>query len=199
MKLKEIYLASNNCHKKVEMAAIFNNLQLILPSERALHFECKETGKTFCENALLKAQALYKLCRQPVLADDSGLCVAALDGKPGIFSARFGSELPNPPKNDNERNTYLLSLLKPGQRHEACFVCALVILFDEYRFYLVQETVNGFIIDSPRGNNGFGYDPIFYLPELDKTMAELPLAIKNKYSHRSRAASKIKYLLENSI
>ena len=199
MKLKEIYLASNNRHKKEEMAPIFNNLELVLPSEKSLDFKCEETGNSFFDNALLKAQTLYKLCQKPVLADDSGLCIAALDGKPGNLSARFGSDLPKPPKNDFERNSYLLSLLKPGLRYDACFVCALVLLFDEYRFYAVQETVKGLIIDSPRGSNGFGYDPIFYLPELDKTMAELPLAIKNKYSHRSRAAQKIKFLLENTL
>jgi XTP/dITP diphosphohydrolase len=194
--ITELLLASNNAHKKTEIAQALPGYTLLLPRDKNIRFECEETGTTFVENALLKARALFALCRSPVLADDSGLCVSALGGSPGVVSARFGSELPSPPRDDRERNAYLLSLLPRAQKHEAFFVCAMVVMFDEHRFACVQETVQGLIIDSPAGELGFGYDPVFFVPELGKTVAQIPLALKNSFSHRGRAAARIRLLLD---
>ncbi len=195
MKITELLLASNNRHKRIEIAAALPDCVLSLPGEKGIRFDVEETGATFLENALLKARALYTLARAPVLADDSGLCVASLGGRPGVYSARFGFDLPKPPANDAERNAYLLSLLPRGERHAAFFVCAMVLLVSEYRFYTAQETVEGVIVHEPKGSSGFGYDPVFFVPEKGKTIAELPLEEKNSFSHRGRAAARIRALV----
>ncbi len=197
MKIAEVLLASNNRHKKTEIAAALPGIAISLPAEKGIGFDVEETGTTFLENALLKARALFAAAQTPVLADDSGLCVASLDGRPGVYSARFGSDLPTPPANDVERNAYLLSLLEPGQRHEAFFACAMVLILSAHRFFVVQETVEGLIVHEPRGTSGFGYDPVFFVPEKGKTIAELPLEDKNSFSHRGRAAARLRALLES--
>jgi XTP/dITP diphosphohydrolase len=199
MKITELLLASNNRHKKIEIAAALPGYTIQIPEEKGLKFECEETGATFLDNALLKARTLYAQAGVPVLADDSGLCVESLGGRPGIYSARFGFDLPQPPANDVERNTYLLSLLPPGDGHRAFFVCAMALVLSDYRFFAVQETVAGLIVAQPRGSSGFGYDPIFYVPERGKTIAQLPLEIKNQFSHRGRAARRIAALLDGGV
>jgi XTP/dITP diphosphohydrolase len=132
-----------------------------------------------------------------VLADDSGLCLPVLDGRPGVYSARFGDDLPAPPQNDAERNAYLLSLIPRDSRPEAFFVCAMVLLVSEYRFFAAQETVSGVITHQPRGSGGFGYDPVFYLPARGLTVAEIELKEKNTFSHRGRAVGRIRAILES--
>ncbi|MBN1523924.1 MAG: RdgB/HAM1 family non-canonical purine NTP pyrophosphatase [Spirochaetales bacterium] len=199
MKIEQIVIATNNAHKKDEIAAALSGTTVLLPGDFGISFNHEETGTAFVENAIGKALTLYKQVNKPVIADDSGICVPVLDGKPGIYSARFGSELQNPPQNDNERNSYLLSLLPAGGPHEAFFVCSMVLMLNEYRFFVVQETVHGELIHQPKGNKGFGYDPIFFIPELGKTAAELTMEIKNQYSHRGRAVKKIKSLIESEI
>ncbi|MCL1815917.1 MAG: non-canonical purine NTP pyrophosphatase [Treponema sp.] len=216
-----IWLASGNKHKQQEMAAIFAANTLRLPSEAGISsFDPEETGSTFAENALIKARTLYRLLKTapaaapgripagPVLADDSGLCVDALGGRPGIYSARYHGKdswdgdgnfrmaSGKPEKlTDSERNALLLEELaawqSAGSGLRSCrFVCAMVLLFSPARFYLVQETLEGEIVASAaeiRGAGGFGYDPIVYLPELGRTVAELSEEEKNRRSHRGRA------------
>ncbi|MBN2353301.1 MAG: RdgB/HAM1 family non-canonical purine NTP pyrophosphatase [Spirochaetales bacterium] len=197
MKIDAALLASNNRHKKIEIAAALPGLIISLPADKGIEFDVEETGATFLDNALLKARALFAAAKTPVIADDSGLCVASLDGRPGVYSARFGFDLPAPPADDAERNAYLLSLLPRGRRHEAFFVCAMVLLLSEYRFFAAQETVEGLIVHEPRGSSGFGYDPVFFVPEKGKTIAELPLEDKNSFSHRGRAAARIRANIES--
>jgi XTP/dITP diphosphohydrolase len=165
------------------------------------------------ENALLKARALFRLRGAgPVLADDSGLCVDALDGRPGIYSARYsgrsggpcsdrdeGHGADRPPDkgaklSSEERNRLLLEELGDNPRRTARFVCAMVLLFDENRFACVQETLEGELVGG-RGQGGFGYDPILYLPERGRTVAELGEEEKNRISHRAKAARAIAQLL----
>ncbi len=143
-----------------------------------------EEGSTFEDNAVLKAAFAAKHSGMPTLADDSGLEVAALGGEPGVYSARYGSK-----KTDTERNVYLLERLKgipPGQR-KARFVAVLVIAYPDGYMELYRGETEGEILEAPRGEWGFGYDPLFYLPEVGKTFAEMTLEEKAMYSHRGKA------------
>jgi XTP/dITP diphosphohydrolase len=212
-----IWFASGNIHKKQEIAALFPGYDILLPAEAGIPFDPEETGAAFSENALLKARALYRQLADvrppdlrragPVLADDSGLCVDALDGRPGIYSARYagrdGAGLPAGKKPDAglsapERNALLLEELGDNPNRKARFVCAMVLLWDESRFVAVQETLEGELAHpgEDRGAGGFGYDPIFYLPSRKVTVAELSETEKNRISHRGKAARIITKLLE---
>lgn len=197
-----ILLATNNKHKKQELSQIMSGVTLKTPDEIGIDFDCDETGATFAENSLLKAQTLYKLTGRPVIADDSGLCIEALGGAPGIYSARYGSPEGGPDLESGERNSFLLENLKefsgPAQR-KATFVCCMTAILGDYRIYSVQETMEGRITDVPYGKGGFGYDPVFFLPEKGMTVAELPENEKNKISHRGRAAEKLGRLLEGAF
>jgi XTP/dITP diphosphohydrolase len=191
-----IWFATGNAHKKKELAAILSGHTIKIPPDGGIaDFDPAENGTTFLENALIKAQALYRLVKQPVIADDSGLCVDALEGRPGIYSARYGSEegvsLTSP-----ERNALLLRELGDHPRRTARFVCAMVFLAREDRFYAVQETLEGEIIREERGRGGFGYDPILYLPDMGCTVAELSEETKNRISHRGKAGKVIDLALK---
>ena len=147
--------------------------------------EVEETGKTFAENAALKARAALLRTGLIALADDSGLEVDALDGWPGVYSARFAGE----PKDDELNNDKLLHLLEsvPDDKRMARFRCALVIATPDGKEYLTEGSVEGRILTQRRGKGGFGYDPLFFVSEFARTMAELNLAQKNKLSHRALA------------
>ena len=185
--VKDIVLATGNEHKKREISSIFPGIRFQLPAELGIVFDLPEEGSTFFENAYAKARFLFDRTGKPVLADDSGLCVSALGGGPGIYSARYGSNPAGPRLSAEERNGYLLSNLKGVADRRAAFVCCMVLIVDEYRFFSAQETVPGAITDSPSGSGGFGYDPVFYMPRFGKTMAELGEEEKNRVSHRGRA------------
>jgi XTP/dITP diphosphohydrolase len=185
-----IWFATGNAHKRGELAAILPQAELRLPSDAGLSFDPAETGATFLENALIKARALYRLVREPVIADDSGLCVDALGGRPGIRSARYGSE-DGRILSGAERNSLLLRELGDTPKRGARFVCAMVLLLAEDRFFAAQETLEGELLREQRGTGGFGYDPILYLEEQACTVAELPADIKNKLSHRGKAARQL--------
>jgi XTP/dITP diphosphohydrolase len=158
-------------------------------------FDCDETGTTFLANARLKAETLYAQVKRPVLADDSGLCVKALDGGPGIYSARYGSE--NGKKlSDTERYELLLKNLEGVEDREAHFVCAMVLIMAPYREFAVQETFDGRIAEAPFGGGGFGYDPVFIDALSGKTAAELTADEKNLVSHRGKAGKAMAALLE---
>ena len=194
-------LATNNQHKKQELQQIMKNISLVTPGELGIEFDCDETGSTFLENSMLKAQTLFKLTGKPVIADDSGLCVDGLDGAPGIYSSRYGSN-GGPELESPERNNYLLSnmkALKGAEKRSAAFVCCMSAIIDEYRCYSVQERMRGYITDEPFGAGGFGYDPVFFLPQYNKTVAELSDAEKNAVSHRGQAAARLDLLLKDCI
>jgi XTP/dITP diphosphohydrolase len=190
-----IWFATGNPHKRAELAGILSDYVIAIPSEAGItDFDPKESGNTFLENAFIKAKALYVRLKEPVIADDSGLCVDALNGMPGIYSARYGSERGGK-LSDQERNRLLLKELGNNPHRKARFTCAMVLLFREDRFVIVQETLEGEIIREERGTGGFGYDPILYIPEQGRTVAELSQEEKNRMSHRGKAGRRIKALL----
>ena len=182
----KVILASKNQHKLTELSAILSQLgfEIALESEYGLDIDVEETGTTFEENSFLKADAVMKASGLPVLADDSGLMVDALDGAPGVYSARYGHKA-----SDKERTAYLLENMKdvPEERRGAKFVCVITCLFPDGRKIVARGECPGVIARAPHGENGFGYDPVFYLPELGMTNAELPSEQKNAISHRARA------------
>ncbi|SPF49775.1 Non-canonical purine NTP pyrophosphatase [Candidatus Desulfosporosinus infrequens] len=151
--------------------------------------DVEETGETFADNAALKARAAVRRTGLIALADDSGLEVDALNGAPGVYSARYAGE----PKDDGRNNDKLLHLLEttPDDKRTARFRCALVMATPFGKEYLTEGAVEGRILRERRGLDGFGYDPIFYLPEYERTMAELTLAEKNNISHRAQAFRKV--------
>ena len=187
----EFLLASNNVHKHQEFVRLFPGIRILVPRELGLEFDFEETADTFLENAFGKAMALYHAAKRPVIGDDSGLCVHALGGEPGIFSSRYGSAAGGVVLDAPRRNAYLLDRMEGIQDRAAYFVCCLVLVFEESRFVAVQETVHGSIAEGPRGENGFGYDPLFIVPGHGKTIAELPDQVKDSISHRGLAARRI--------
>lgn len=186
--MQQFVLASNNEKKIKEFKALFSDQNIEVRSQKEFAIgEVPETGLTFVENALIKARHVAKLTGLPALADDSGLVVPALNGAPGIYSARYAGE-----SHDDLANIELLlknmAQLQNEQR-AAYFVCTLVYLhhFDDPMPIIVQSTWHGTILTELKGEHGFGYDPVFYLPELNKTAAELLDSEKNQRSHRAQA------------
>jgi XTP/dITP diphosphohydrolase len=153
-----------------------------------------ETGKTFEENAKIKARAYARISNLTTIADDSGLEVDALKGAPGIYSARYAGEKAS----DSQRNEYLLAKLAdvPWEERKARFQCVIAVALTNGQIKIFTETCAGIIAFQPCGKNGFGYDPVFYLPELGKTMAELTFEEKNAISHRGQAGMKLQQFLQ---
>ena len=196
--LPKLLLASNNTHKAREYLMLLGNIpfQLTTPSQESINIVVGETGATMRENAELKAHAYASLSGLVTIADDSGLEVDALNGMPGHLSARFGGE----GLSDEQRTDYLLNELKgvPWDKRGACFRCVIAIKkHEEDNTIFCYGECRGIITFKPGGEAGFGYDPVFYLPEMDKTMAELSPEIKNKISHRGQAARKAGLQLTN--
>lgn len=177
-------LASNNKGKLREMKAILTptGAEVVSQSEAGLHFEAEETGTTFAENALIKARAACEVLHEPAIADDSGLCVEALSGAPGVYSARYGGCTSDP-----ERVALLLKNLGDSENRKAKFVSCIACVFPNGDVLTARGECGGTITTAPRGENGFGYDPVFAFPETGKTMAELTEEEKNSVSHRGRA------------
>jgi XTP/dITP diphosphohydrolase len=187
-----IYFATGNIHKKQELAGILPDHCIKIPADAGIHdFAPEENGSSFLENSLIKARALYRLVRQPVIADDSGICVDALSGRPGIYSARYGDKIGSAKLSDAERNALLLSEVGDNPNRAARFVCAMALVLSEDRFFVVQETLEGRLIEQGRGSGGIGYDPVLYIPELGRTVAELSADEKNRVSHRGKAGRAI--------
>ena len=182
----KVILASKNPHKLTELSVILSQhgFEIALESEYGLDIDVDETGTTFEENSLLKAKAVMKASGLPVLADDSGLMVDAVDGAPGVYSARYGHK-----SSDGERTAFLLENMKdvPDEKRTAKFVCVITCLWPDGRKIVARGECPGVITREVHGENGFGYDPVFYLPELGMTYAELPSEQKNAISHRARA------------
>ena len=192
--MKKIIVATNNLGKLKEIRAILDNYEVISLKDLNLSVDIVEDGKTFKENALKKAREVFKITKIPAIADDSGLCINALEGFPSINTARFlGNNA-----SDNDRNNYILEKLKDKKESErkAEVVCDIAYV-DEKNEYVVEGVIKGKITYEKRGNNGFGFDPIF---ELDngKTLAELKDYEKNNVSSRKIALEKLKIILEDT-
>lgn len=184
-------LATQNAHKLSEVTAILRQLTgrditVKMPADFGYTEDVEETGATFCENALIKADAIHRALGGAVIADDSGLCVSALGGAPGIYSARYGGEHGNDAKN----NEKLLSELSGKTDRTARFVSAIAYVSDTHRF-TVEGEVKGEILTAARGAGGFGYDPLFYYAPKGKTLAELSAEEKNEVSHRRAGLRKL--------
>lgn len=183
---KKIVLASNNQGKLKEFYQILSPLGVKLYSQSEFDVpEADEPFFTFVENALAKARHASKLTGLPALADDSGICVNALQGAPGVFSARYAGE----PKSDSRNNQKLIADLQNKADKSAYYYCVLVLVRSEHdpQPVIADGIWNGEIVASARGENGFGYDPHFWIPSLNKTVAELSAEQKNQLSHRGQA------------
>jgi len=203
----KIVLATNNKHKIEEIKDILSDpkFEILTLNDFPDFPKIEETGKTLEENAILKAKAIYRFASLTTsqftklisLADDSGLEVDTLDGAPGVFSSRFAGE--HCSYKDN--NGKLLSLMKNvlWEKRGATFVCVVAIAKDLDNIKIVRGEVRGIIAHEERGENGFGYDPVFYLPELGKTFAQLSFEEKNKRSHRAEAFKKAKEIIEKDF
>jgi XTP/dITP diphosphohydrolase len=194
----KLVLASSNPGKLREIGALLAPLSVELISQRSLHIpEADEPHATFLENALAKARHASRASGLPALADDSGLCVESLSGEPGVHSAYYAGRDGDREERDARNNERLLSKL--GEERKAYYCCVLVMLRhpEDPRPLVAEGIWRGEIVRAPRGQNGFGYDPLFYLNELGKTAAELDPDHKNRISHRSIALRKLLELLND--
>ena len=187
--LEKIVLASGNAGKLSEFKALFNPLQIELISQQSLDIpDAPEPHPTFVENALAKARHTSLLSGLPAIADDSGICVTALDGEPGIHSARYAQGFDGT-RSDAANNQKLIHALRGMADRSACYVAVLVLITrpDDPQPIIAESMWKGELIEIPRGEHGFGYDPHFYLPDQACTAAELPPDLKNQISHRGQA------------
>ncbi len=181
----QMIAATKNKGKIREIENIFGKLgiEVVSAEDAGIDVEVEETGSSFIENSLIKARSIAMFCDSIVLADDSGLCVDALGGRPGIYSARYAGE----GASDSEKVAKLLEEMKGVTERSAMFVTAAAVVFPDGREVTAMGEVRGYILDAPEGNNGFGYDPVFYSRELGKSFAMATDEEKNSVSHRSRA------------
>ena len=222
----KIYLATGNLNKKREISQVLPDFEVVIPKDMGLEFDPEETGTDFYQNSMIKALALWhearKLEKEPplVMADDSGICVDALDGGPGVWSARYAGPdfmkgRPDGVKiSQAEQNRFLIeqttAALAAGQPQNgflyqngprSCpYACSMVLLVNPTRFFIAQETMEGTVIDNiddARGTGGFGYDPIIYIPQHGKTVAELSADQKNAISHRGKATRAILKIIQS--
>lgn len=184
----KLILASNNAHKLEELRAILSTLGMDVISQRdaGITVEPDENGATFEENSYIKAKSIMDVCGLPTIADDSGLMVDALGGAPGVHSARYGGDRC---KSDRERLELLLENLKdtPDAERGAKFVCVITMLTPDGGCVTARGECHGRILREPQGENGFGYDPVFFVPEKGCSFAQLPAGEKNRISHRANA------------
>ncbi len=215
----KIYLATGNKNKKREMQELLPEHTIVIPVEEGIDFDPDETGITFYENSLIKAKTLYDLVHCPVIADDSGICVDALAGAPGIYSSRYAGPDFMKGRQDGkkisqeEQNTFLISQLNEAIKKgnlpkgeylhgdRSChYTCAMVMYMGNDRLFVAQETFEGTIInriEDQAGTGGFGYDPIVYLPEYNKTVAQISADEKNAISHRGKAVRALQKIINN--
>lgn len=196
--MRRLLVATNNPGKLKEYREIFEELPLTItsPQEEGISILVEECGRSYAENAILKARAYARASGLLTLADDSGLEVEALGGTPGIFSSRYGGKA-----TDEDRYRLLLEKMKdiPQEKRQARFVCFAALATPQGEVEIAEGSCQGIIAFAPRGKHGFGYDPVFYLPEQGCTLAELEPEVKNRISHRARAAMKIKEVLGKKI
>ena len=188
--ITELVLASGNKGKLAEFQRLLDGLDVQIHSMKEYPEigEIVEDGSTFAENALIKARAVCKATGKPAMADDSGLAVDALNGEPGIYSARFAGEQ----RSDADNNAKVLRLMETvaDADRTARFFCVIAIVLPDGREYTVEGTCEGTILHALRGEGGFGYDPLFYVESMNKTFAELTMEEKNRISHRGHANRK---------
>jgi len=189
--MKELILASNNAHKVEEIKSILDDYKILTLKDIGYYEDIIEDGTTFEENALIKARIIAEYSGKVAIADDSGLSVALLDGRPGVYSARYSAE------QTDEKNIEKVLAELDGEKSEAKFVSVIALVRPNGSEVTFRGECHGEIIFEKRGNNGFGYDPIFYVPSLEKTFAELTPEQKNSISHRKESLEKFsKYLKE---
>ena len=197
--MKKVVIASNNSGKLKEFTHLFEPLEIqVFPQSVFNVAEVEEPFQTFVENALVKARHASKQTGLPALADDSGICVDVLNGRPGVYSARYAGE----PKSDQRNNQLLIENLRTKQDRRAHYYCIIVLVryADDPQPIITDGSWHGRIILEPRGTGGFGYDPYFYLPDLGKTAAELPIEDKNLISHRGKALMRLtRYISEEAL
>ena len=184
----KVVLASKNPHKLVEIDEITRKLgiELILQSELGVDIDVEENGTTFEENSFIKAEAVMKATGLPAMADDSGIAVDALGGAPGVYSARYGGD---PTMSDHDRKMLLLKNTEqvPDGQRQAKFVCVITMVTPSGEVIQARGEIHGELTREPRGEHGFGYDPIFYYPPAGCTTAEMDPEAKNQVSHRANA------------
>ena len=184
----KVVLASKNPHKLVEISKITEKFgfELVLQSQLGVDIDVEETGTTFEENSFLKAEAVMKATGLPALADDSGIAVDALNGEPGVYSARYGFD---ESLDDRGRLELLLKNTEhvPDEKRQAQFVCVITMVTPDGKSIQARGELHGMLARTPKGENGFGYDPIFYYPPMGMTTAELAPEVKNQISHRANA------------
>ena len=190
-------LATNNAKKLTEMAAILGSLgvEVVSPKDLGIHIEVEETGTTFAENAMLKAKAICEAAKLPAIADDSGLCVDALNGGPGVYSARYGGE----GLDDKGRYMLLLNSMRGQTTRAAHFACAIACVFPDGDTLTAEGKCHGTIAFAPMGEGGFGYDPVFFVPEFRKTFGQLTAEEKAEISHRGKALADFAKKLETYL
>lgn len=193
--MKELVVATGNRGKLREIEELLRGCveKLLSPADFSSFPAVVEDGLTFTENAVKKAKSAAEATGKPVLADDSGLVVDALEGRPGVFSARFAGE----GASDADNNDKLLGELArlPETERSAAFHCVVALCYPDGSCRTFDGELRGLILDSPRGSGGFGYDPLFLVPEYNLTLAELPMSIKNRISHRGKALEALKEFL----
>lgn len=183
--MPQLVIASNNQHKIGEIKQMVGDLELLSLKDIGFVEEIAEPFHTFEENALAKASAIFKFCGNNVFADDSGICVNALNGEPGVDSAHFSGE------RDDEKNLQKVLFELKGKQDRSAFYKAVICLVWDGEVYYFEGICEGTIIEEKRGEGGFGYDPIFIPDGYERTFAELPLSVKNEISHRGRAVRKM--------
>lgn len=190
-------LATHNPGKLREMADILSHLgvEVVSPADMGITVEVEETGATFAENAMLKAKAICAASGLPAIADDSGLCVDALNGGPGVYSARYGGE----DLDDKGRYTLLLNSMRGQTTRAAHFACAIACAFPGGKTLTAEGRCDGAIAFAPLGEGGFGYDPVFLVPEKGKTFGQLTAEEKSEISHRGRALRDFSARLETYL
>lgn len=195
--MKELVIASNNHNKIREIKAMLApyNIDVYSLNDLNIDIDPEETGTTFKENAYIKAKEIYDYIKKPVLSDDSGLEVIALDNAPGVYTARYAGAQ----RNDDDNIDLLLKNMEGISDRRARFVAAMCLIVDDEHVYQVEEYWDGVILHKRLGNKGFGYNPIFYVPELEMSVGQMEDHLKNTYSHRSKALSKIITIIEGGI
>ena len=196
--MRRLLLSTNNPGKVREFQEVLAGLPLdiVTPASLGLQMEVPETGFTFAENAAIKARAYHEATGLLSLSDDSGLEVDALDGAPGVYSARYAG-LPD----GAEKNRYVLRRLAevPWEDRGGRYVCEIAVVDESGRLHRCRGVMKGKIALEPKGEDGFGFDPIFYVPRFRRTVAQMPLELKNRISHRGRAGRKAREVLEKLI
>jgi len=196
--MKELLIATGNKGKFAEIKELLQDTigYFYSPEDFPDFPEVLEDGETFAENAIKKGQSAARATGKPVIADDSGLEVDALDGRPGVYSARFSGENATDATNNTKLITEITPL--PEEKRTAAFRCVVALCLPDGNCHTFTGSLQGILVTEPRGDGGFGYDPLFLVPEYGQTLAELPMEVKNVISHRGKALSKLKEFLNGS-